>query len=87
MFSFLGPLIIILSLCGIIVIVLRRTPIRREAAVAAAGKVWTGIKWAGARAWRWVLEIKQASKSTAVFRQNLQQTFCEGALPNVCCRF
>lgn len=75
MFSFLGPLIIILSLVGIIAIVLRRTPLRREAAAAAMEKAWAGIRWAAARAWHWVLEIKQASKSTAFIGQNLQQTF------------
>lgn len=70
MFSFFPPLLIILSLAGIAVIVLRRTPELREKKLPRLQKLWGALRLLGGKSWRYILELKQFSA-----RQNFQEKF------------
>jgi len=86
MFSFVAPLLIILSLAGIIIIILRRTPEARalrlpkfnqETFFSTLRKLGQGLRWSGRTFWHYVLEAKEISKASGSFlaRQNFRDKF------------
>ena len=81
MFSFLPQLLIVLSLVGIIVIVLRKVPgvnefvrqtpvtkLPAEGAKALLAQLWARLRWLLQKLWHFVLEVKELSKTRAFSR-------------------
>ena len=92
MFTFVPQFLIIISIVGIIVIVLRRTPEVTglpigQLARRTGATIKKGLAIGGAKLWEFVLEVKEVSKKGAVlkrFPQSFPKNFPLLSLSSTC---
>lgn len=76
MFSFWPQLLIIVSLTGIIIILLRRVPKGKGTSFGLiSSALWKFLRRAGAELWHFVLEVKGLTKTSTIASQSLLEKF------------